>query len=227
MILKTKNKTSTIISIAYFASAIIFLFNEIFKINLFLNYFGLLRFFILIILYLYVSQKKDYLYLGILFFVIISNFFFQKKTNVFLIYGTTAYLIYRFLTVILVYKSVENKKALPITIATFPFLFFYLYLTFLNEELFSLGFISLFLNSLIMSILGGISLSNYYLENNTKNVLLLISVILFVMQNLVFLLQKYYNIVNLFEPISIVLNTITLYIFFKYVILNEESKTYP
>lgn len=219
-----KNKTTAIISIIYFTTALFFLINEILKIHPFLTYLGLLRLVALIILYLYTSKKKDHIYLGILTFVIISNFLFQKKSNDFLVYGTIAYLIYRFLTVVLVYKSVENKKALPIAIATSPFLFFYLYLTFLNEKTFTLGFISLFFNSLIMSFLGGLSLSNYYLESNNKNVLLLISVILFVMQNLIFLLQKFYNLDSLFEPISIVLNTITLYVFYRYVLLTEQSK---
>lgn len=218
------DKTSARISIAYFAIAFVFLINEILKIHPFLIFLGLLRLFTLIILYLYTSKKKDYTYLGILTFVIISNYLFQKNTANFLVYGTIAYLIYRFLTVILVYKSIENKKALPIAIATAPFLFFYLYLTLINEKLSSLGLTSLFLNSLIMSFLGGISLSNYYLNSNTKNVLLLISIILFVMQNLVFLLQKFYNLNGLFEPISIILNTIALYIFYRYIILTEDPK---
>ncbi|MDI9308936.1 MAG: hypothetical protein QM535_01875 [Limnohabitans sp.] len=219
------NKTTVIISTIYFTTALLFLINEILKLHPFLTYLGLLRLFTLIILYLYTSKKKDYIYLGILIFVIISNILFQKKTNAYLVYGTIAYLIYRFLTFILVYKSIENKKALPIAIATSPFLFFYLYLTFLNEKIFSLGFFSLFFNSLIMSFLGGLSLSNYYLYNNNKNVLLLITVILFVMQNLVFLLQKFYSFDGPFEPVSIILNTITLYIFYRYVLLIEYSET--
>lgn len=217
------NKTTVIISTIYFTTALFFLINEILKLHPFLAYLGLLRLFTLMILYLYTSKKRDYIYLGILLFVIISNFLFQKKTNTFLVYGTISYLIYRFLTVVLVYKSVDNKKLLPITIATSPFLFFYLYLTFLNEKIFTLGFTSLFFNSLIMSFLGGLSLSNYYLMSNNKNVLLLIIVILFVMQNLIFLLQKFYNLDELFEPISIILNTITLYFFYRYVLLIELS----
>ncbi|QYS88863.1 hypothetical protein [Flavobacterium davisii] len=77
-----------------------------------------------------------------------------------------------------------------------------------------------------MSLLGGIALSNYYLENNdisNKNYLLLISIIMFMMQNLIFILQKYYTLEKIFEPISIALNTLSLYIFYRFIILSEKE----
>ncbi|WP_428225212.1 hypothetical protein [Flavobacterium sp.] len=214
------------ISFAYFGTAFLFLINEIFKIHPILNFSGTIRLFILVILYLYSSSKKNSIYLGVLVFVIISNYLFQLKDQKFLAYGMVAYLFNRLFTVVLVYKSIKGIKAFPVIIASIPFLFFYLYMIFLAEELFSLGFFSLFLNSLFMSFLGGISLSNYYLDHNdynNKNALLLVSIILFVMQNLIFLLQKYYQFDGLFEPVSIILNTAALYVFYKFVLLSEQN----
>ena len=209
----------------YFGTALLFLCQEIFKMHPVFDYFGLLRLFTLIVLYIYSSQKRNPVFLSMLFFVLVSNFLFFKKNDTYLMYGMIAYLMNRLFTVILVFRILPNKKALPIIIASIPFLFFYLYMIFLAEKLFSLGFLSLLMNSLLMSFLGGLALSTYYLDNESKNkyALLLVSILLFVMQNLIFLLQKYYGMAGLFEPISIVLNTASLFIFYKFIILCETS----
>ncbi|MFK7077647.1 hypothetical protein V3470_04185 [Flavobacterium oreochromis] len=222
-----KKKTIRLVSFIYFATALLFLINEIFKINPLLSYFGLLRLILLQILYIYSSSKRNYLFIGVILFVIISNFFFQNKVKSFLVYGLIAYLINRLLSLILVYKTISKKRIIPILIATFPFLFFYLYVIFLIDDFYNLNFLMLISNAVLMSILGGLALSNYYLENNevsNKNYFLLITIILFVMQNLIFTPQKYYTLEKLFEPINIVLNTSSLYIFYRYIILSEESK---
>jgi hypothetical protein len=69
------------ISIIYFAVAFIFLINEILKFHPILDYFGLLRLFVLVFLYLYATQKRNVIYLGVLTFVIISNFLFMIETE--------------------------------------------------------------------------------------------------------------------------------------------------
>ncbi|ANO48954.1 hypothetical protein Pf1_00706 [Flavobacterium columnare] len=222
-----QKRTIKIISIIYFTTALFFLTNEIFKINSIFSYFGLLRLISLQILYIYSSSRRNSLFIGILIFVTISNFFFQYKTKSFLFYGMIAYLINRLLSLILVYKSITRKEPIPIAISTIPFLFFYLYIIFLFKDFYTYNFLVLLFNGLLMSLLGGLSLSNYYLENkdvNNKNYFLLISTISFVMQNLIFILQKYYTLERLFEPINIILNTLSLYIFYRFIILSEECK---
>jgi hypothetical protein len=135
-----------------------------------------------------------------------------------------AYLINRILTVILVFRTIVHKKTVPIAIASIPFLFFYFWVISLAHNSFSIGFLSLLFNALLMSLFGGLSLSNYFFNSENKNMLLLISCLLFVMQNFVFFLQKYYFLNGFFEPISIALNTIALFVFYKFVIMSEESK---
>ncbi|MET3045894.1 hypothetical protein [Flavobacterium covae] len=221
----TQKKTIRLISITYFATALLFLINEIFNINPSLSYLGLLRLILLQILYIYSSSKRNYLFIGVLVFVIISNFFFQYKTKSFLFYGMIAYLINRLLSLILVYQNITPKKIMPILICTIPFLFFYLYVIFLICDFYSSNFLILLFNGILMSLLGGISLSNYYLEKNeinNKNSFLLISIILFVMQNFIFILQKYFTLEKIFEPINIILNTSSLYIFYRFIILSEK-----
>ncbi|MCJ1807634.1 hypothetical protein [Flavobacterium covae] len=221
----TQKKTIRLISITYFAIALLFLINEIFNINPSLSYLGLLRLILLQILYIYSSSKRNYLFIGVLVFVIISNFFFQYKTKSFLFYGMIAYLINRLLSLILVYQNITPKKIMPILICTIPFLFFYLYVIFLIYDFYSSNFLILLFNGILMSLLGGISLSNYYLEKNeinNKNSFLLISIILFVMQNFIFILQKYFTLEKIFEPINIILNTSSLYIFYRFIILSEK-----
>ncbi|MCH4830845.1 hypothetical protein [Flavobacterium columnare] len=221
----TQKKTIRLISITYFATALLFLINEIFNINPSLSYLGLLRLILLQILYIYSSSKRNYLFIGVLVFVIISNFFFQYKTKSFLFYGMIAYLINRLLSLILVYQNITPKKIIPILICTIPFLFFYLYVIFLICYFYSSNFLILLFNGILMSLLGGISLSNYYLEKNeinNKNSFLLISIILFVMQNFIFILQKYFTLEKIFEPINIILNTSSLYIFYRFIILSEK-----
>ncbi|OWP83352.1 hypothetical protein BWK59_11005 [Flavobacterium davisii] len=222
----TQKKTIELISILYFSTALLFLIDEIFKINNLFHYFGLLRLILLQILYIYSSSKRNYLFITILLFVIISNFFFQSKIKSFLVYGMVAYLINRFLSLALVYKSMRKKRIIPFLIGSFPFLFFYLYIIFLIDEFYVFNFLVILFNAILMSLLGGIALSNYYLENNdisNKNYLLLISIIMFMMQNLIFILQKYYTLEKIFEPINIALNTLSLYIFYRFIILSEKE----
>ncbi|MFK7049244.1 hypothetical protein V3Q77_05005 [Flavobacterium davisii] len=119
-----------------------------------------------------------------------------------------------------------KKRIIPFLIGSFPFLFFYLYIIFLIDEFYVFNFLVILFNAILMSLLGGIALSNYYLENNdisNKNYLLLISIIMFMMQNLIFILQKYYTLEKIFEPISIALNTLSLYIFYRFIILSEKE----
>jgi hypothetical protein len=132
-------------------------------------------------------------------------------------------MVYRFLTIVLVFKVIKNKKILPLAIATIPFLFIFLSLLNLIRETLHESFYPALINGLLMSFLGGLSLSNYVLDDNKKNSWLLISSLLFATQVFIFTIQRYYLENVIFQPIAVIIYAISHYTFYKFVILDEES----
>jgi hypothetical protein len=210
------------VSIMYFAVAVVLLISEIIRFYPFLHFFGPLRSLILMALYFFSSKKRSKVYFGVLLFAFFSDFLFIDKTQELLVYGVLAYMIYRVLTIVLVFKTIKGKKILPIAIATLPFLFAYFYVIDFTKEVISVNFYPLAISGLLMSFLGGLSLSNYILDNDNKNSWLLISSLLFVLQNFIFILQRYYAMNGVFEPLATIVFSISHYTFYKYVITDEK-----
>jgi hypothetical protein len=218
----SNNKTAERISIMYFAVALVLLISELMHFYPFLHFFGPLRSLILMALYFFSSKKRSKVYFGVLLFAFFSDFLFIDKTQELLVYGVLAYMIYRVLTIVLVFKTIKGKKILPIAIATLPFLFAYFYVIDFTKEVISVNFYPLAISGLLMSFLGGLSLSNYILDNDNKNSWLLISSLLFVLQNFIFILQRYYAMNGVFEPLATIVFSISHYTFYKYVITDEK-----
>jgi hypothetical protein len=224
MKVSNSNKMVKNLSIIYFAVAFVYLINEIFKFHPFIYFFGSSLMPILMTLYFFSSIKRNWIYFGILLFAFISDSLFIGSSKELFLYGLLSYMIYRFLTVVLVFKSIKEKSIVYLSIGTLPFLFVYLYIIYFTEELFSVNFYPLMINGLLFSFLGGLCLSNYILDNNNKNLLLLISLLLFMLQNLIFILKRYYLVSGVIEPIAAIIFAISHYTFYRFVIMQEESK---
>jgi hypothetical protein len=212
------------ISIFYFLLSFVVLISEIAGIRPMVYLFKPLLIPTLILLYFFSSAKKNMIYLFALLFVFISNISFLETTPERLFYGVIMYMGYRFLTIVLVYRIIKDNNILPLTIATIPFLCVTIYLIILTEETLAVSFYPALINAILISLLGGLSLSNYILNDNKKNSLLLISTLLFVVQNILFIIQKYYFTNEIFQPISIIILATSHYAFYKFLILDEESK---
>lgn len=217
------NRTIKTISIIYFAVAFVLLIGEVAKLNPLIYLLKPSMIPVLLLLYIYTSKKRSYGYICTLLFSFSSNVFFLESTSERLLGGILTYMVYRFLTIVIVYKAIKIKKLLPLTIATVPFLFIFLSLLNLIKEVLHESFYPALINGLLMSFLGGLSLSNYVLDDNKKNSWLLISSLLFGTQVFIFTIQRYYLENAIFQPIAVIIYAISHYAFYKFVVLDEES----
>lgn len=74
---------------------------------------------------------------------------------------------------------------------------------------------------LFLSFLGGISLSNYMMEESKKNFWLLLSIVLFAFIQFILVLKLFYLSVIIFQPISMAFFVIAQFALYKYMLLSE------
>ena len=76
-----------------------------------------------------------------------------------------------------------------------------------------------------MSVLAGIALSNYVMNDNKQNSILLISTFLFVLLQFVIFIERYFQLIELkeiFRPMAMTLNVFAFYTLFRYMIAAEN-----
>ena len=111
-------------------------------------------------------------------------------------------------------------------LATLPlgFIFFYLFPSSLIPEN---SYYLIVFHSFLASVLGGMAFSVYYMDDNKRNTILLIAVILFLALQLVVYVEKYYYVDSnayFFRPIAMLLNVLAFYIFYLFMIESEKTK---
>ena len=177
------------------------------------------------VLYYNKSVRKQKLFFYVMLFSLITNLFFIPNTQQSLFFGVISFTIHRILLLVLIFKIVKIKDYLPFILATIPlgFIFFYLFPSSIIPEN---SYYLLVVHSLLASILGGIAFSSYYMDDNKRNSLLLISVILFLALQLVIYIEKYFFVgsnLHFLRPIAMCLNAIAFYMFYVFVIESEKE----
>ena len=103
-------------------------------------------------------------------------------------------------------------------------IFFYLF--FASTDVPENSYELLILLNVMGAILGGIGISNYILNDNKQNSLLMISVLMFLGLQMVVYVERYY-LASIFleciRPLAMLLNVLAFYIFYKYVIAAESN----
>jgi hypothetical protein len=210
------------LSLVYFGFTLIIVVGELLSYKLFVCFFRLSIIPLLMVLYYISSKKKNGIYFMALFFSFMMNLFFLKSTLASLFYGQIAYAAYRFLTVVLVFKIIKEAKILSLVIAVIPFVSVFSYLLVLVEKSLLISIYPSVVSIVLMSVLGGVSLSNYVFNDNKKNTFFLISCLLFTSQIFVFAIQKHFSL-DLFLPIGAVIYSVSNYIFFRFLIEYEKE----
>lgn len=227
MELKTKNNIITMLFVIYFINAIIEVVAESVSYKFLIYMTKPLIPSILMVLYFYNSSKKDFIFFSAMFFSLVTNLLFIPSGEEYLFWGVISFTIHRILLLILIFKIVKIKDYIPFCLATLPlgFIFFYLFAaTDVPENSY---YLIIFIN-LLASILGGVAISNYVMNDNVQNSLLLISVLLFLGLQLVVYIEKYYLIdlhSVLLRPLAMTLNILAFFSFYKFVISSEKLNT--
>jgi len=177
---------------------------------------------LLILLYWMVSEKKSKTYVTAMFFAALSNVMFIYSSLDFILIGLIAFMCFRILILSQVFIKSEKIFAFPFIIGFMFFVIPNTYLFYITSEnlgvVFYIGLINIFVNSLI----GGFSISNYSNQANLANITLLISSILFVVLSVLFIIQKFYIYIDLYEPLRVVVLLAAHYFYYLYLILSEK-----
>ncbi len=221
-----KRNIVKIITIIYFVNAIIEVVSEYYSNNAIIFLAKPLIPFLLIVLYCFSSERKNPLFIIIMFFSLVTNVLFIPKTPLCLFYGVVAFTIHRILLIYYVYVLSKIKNIKLFVAVTMPLLAIFFYLFFPSTDVPENSYELLILLNILGAILGGIGISNYALNDNKQNSLLMISVLMFLGLQMVVYVERYYLASIMLEyirPLAMVLNVLAFFTFYKYVIAVESN----
>lgn len=218
-------QSSKIVTIIYFVVAVILVFSELFKLHELLLVFKPLLIPSLAVLYYLTSAKKNLWYMSSLVFALASNIFLLSSTQEYIVAGILTYMIYRIISIFIIVRASEKLNWLPLVLATIPFLLIFFLISSLIEDLTLSKLYLSIINGLTISLMGGIALANYVMNDNKQNLWLLISTLFFVALTFLFIFQKYFIANFVFPPLSAILFSTAHYCFYKFMI--ESEKTTP
>jgi hypothetical protein len=180
----------------------------------------------LIIIYCIESERKNLFFVLALLLSLMTNILFIPNTPDYLHYALLVFTIHRILVVNLVLRLQKIRDYVPVIIATVPFLLIFFYLFMETAEIPERSFYLLILQSILISLFAGISLSSYVMNDNKQNSVLLIAVLLFVMLQFIVFIEKYllvYEYTSILRPMAMTFNILAFYSLYKYVIIAEKS----
>jgi hypothetical protein len=179
----------------------------------------------LMAVYFFASKRRHALFFVAMAFSVVTNLLFIPTQANMLLYGLIAFSFHRVFQLALIVKLVNIRDYIPVAIATIPFLLLFFFLLASSEVPQDSFWIMVFQNVLI-SLFGGIALSNYIMHDNRKNSWLLICGLLFVSLQFIVFIEKYYLLSSsptIFRPIAMGLNAFAFYTFYEFVVATEKS----
>ncbi|MDI1316952.1 lysoplasmalogenase family protein [Flavobacterium sp.] len=180
----------------------------------------------LVAVYYIESDKKNILFIVSLLLSLITNILFIPNTPQYLFYAVIVFTIYRIISIYIIFSLQKVIDFIPIVIATAPFLLIFFYLFIETAEIPENSFYIIVIQNILMSLLAGIALASYVMNDNKQNSILLISALLFVMLQFVVFVEKYFlknEFEELFRPLAMTLNSLAFFTFYKYIITAEKS----
>ncbi len=224
MLMNLKINWHYLLNITFFSLAGIELLAELFEVSTLSLVTRLLLPIILGLLYFCVSRKNNLLFYLLVSLLLISNVFFYYRDSSLFYFGIVAFILLRIVAIIMILNATKEKNYLQIVIASFPFLVIFFYLISVTNEITDVEFNTLILQSILISLLAGLSTANYFKNENRQNSWLLISTLLFIGLRFIVFIERFIisDLTLLFNrPISVLLNTFAIYTFYKFVIASE------
>lgn len=224
MELKDKYNTIKGLIICYFVNAVIEIISEYNSDQLLIYFTKPLIPLLLMVLYFFNSSKRNVLFFIIMSLSMLTNLLFIPNNQNILFYGVICFTFHRIFLLILIFRIVKIKDFIPFTLATKPLVFIFFYL-FAASDVPENSYYLIIFHNIIASVLGGVAISNYVMNDNKSNSLLLISVLLFLGLQLVVYIEKYYfpeSHSALLRPLAMLLNVLAFYTFYKFVVTSEK-----
>ncbi|WP_293872023.1 lysoplasmalogenase family protein [Flavobacterium sp.] len=180
----------------------------------------------LIIIYYIDSERKNVMFIIVLLLSSLTNILFIPNTPTYLFYGIIVFTIHRIICIYLILSLQKFIDYIPIIIATSPFLLIFFYLFTETSEIPENSFYVIIIQNILISVLTGIALASYVMNDSKQNSILLISALLFVMLQFVVFVEKYFltnEYQEFFRPTAMTLNALAFFSLYKYVVTSEKS----
>ncbi len=157
--------------------------------------------------------------------LLMTNVLFFYKESPYFSLALVISVVQRLVMLLIVFQTMTQLRYAAAFLVSVPFLVIFYYLNSITSE-FTL-FDTLFFQSILISLLGGLSVSGYLRNDNRQNSWLLISILLFVgLQFVLFIERYFFTVISLrvFGLIGVVLNAVGFFTFYKFVNAAEKEK---
>lgn len=222
---RQSSKLTNILTVSYFVVAICEIMSELFYYTPLIVICKPVMPLLLIVLYWFTSPSRHWLFIVALLLSSVTNILFIPRDAQMLFFGIIAFTVHRIIVIFFIFKLIKIKDYIPVTIATVPFLLVFSYMLF-SSEVPENSFVLLIVQNILISILGGIALSNYVMHDNRRNSWLLICGMLFVALQFIVFVEKYFLIglsPGILRPVAMALNAFAFYTFYEFVLAVEKS----
>ncbi len=225
--MKSNIKLQYGLNIAYFAFVSFEIITELFDFNKTTIIIRLMLPILLGILYFLNTQKNSSLFYVLLGFVMLSNVLFFYRDTVLFFFGILTFIFTRIIALLIIFNLSKDKNYLHIIGISFPFLVIFFYLISVTNDISNVELNVLILQSSLISVLAGISITNYFKNENRQNSWLLISTLLFIGLRFIVFIERYIIsdlTLSVNRPIEVILSAFAFFSYYKYIIAAEINE---
>lgn len=222
---KHGNRLTTVITLAYFFIAMSEILSELFFYTPLIVIFKPLMPLTLIVLYWFSSPRRQPLYIVAMLLSSATNLMFIPNDLQMLRCALIVFTVHRILVIVLIFRILKLRDYIPIIIGTVPFLLVFFYML-VSSDVPENTFWVMVIQNILISIIGGVAVSNYMMQDNKKNSWLLICGLLFVALQFIVFVEKYYLMgfsPEILRPTAMGLNAFAFYTFYEFVLTTEKS----
>lgn len=180
---------------------------------------------VLMLLYWYSSSKKDILFFLTITTSLITNVLFIPNDLRLIFIGLIVFGIHRLINIFYILKVMKTKDFIPVILASVPFLIIFFYIFFDTDLLSKEVYYIMIIHNSLISLLGGIALSHYIMNDSSRSSWLLICVLSFVTLHFIIFIEKFYIQLQIFRPIAMSLNAFAYYAFYRFILIIERSNS--
>lgn len=227
--MQTKNKVNQInvFILLYFATTFIELASGFFGFGPLVLLCRIAAPFLLIAIYRINAIRVNPMVYTLFGLLLMTNVLFFYKESPYFSLALVISVVQRLVMLLIVFQTMTQLRYAAAFLASVPFLVIFYYLNSITSEFTLFEFNTLFFQSILISLLGGLSVSGYLRNDNRQNSWLLISILLFVGWQFVLFIERYFFTVislRVFGLIGVVLNAVGFFTFYKFVNAAEKEK---
>lgn len=180
---------------------------------------------VLMVLYWHSSPKRDILFFLTIITSLITNVLFIPNNLKLIFIGLIVFGFHRLINIFYILKVMKTKDFIPVILGSVPFLIIFFYIFFDTDLLSKEVYYIMIIHNILISLLGGIALSHYVMNDSTRSSWLLICVLSFVTLHFIIFIEKFYIQLQIFRPIAMSLNAFAYYAFYKFILIIERSNS--